>query len=112
MSVVFISNPSKSTVENGKLSEKFLQNFATYHRIFPEFVFISPMVNGYSVLPYLQNTDGTWKTWGKYCEKMMKACDEVWVMQFDGWDTSEGVTAEIALAKSMGKKLVYMRPNA
>ena len=110
MSLIFIAAPTKGVVTDGKLNESFIQNVAAYHRIFPNLTFIAPMIQDYVLLPYLQDMDATWDVWGKHCERSIKVCDEVWVIQFDSWETSVGVEAEIELAKTLGKKLVFMRP--
>ena len=112
MSLIFIAVPSKGVVTDGKLNESFLKNVAIYHRIFKDLTFIAPMIQDYALLPYLEGVDATWEVWGIHCERSIKVCDEVWVIQFDRWATSTGVLAEIELAKKYGKKGVYMRPTA
>jgi Domain of unknown function (DUF1937) len=37
----------------------------------------------------------------------LRRCDEVVVLQFDGWRMSEGVQAEMALAVQLGKRVDY-----
>lgn len=46
--------------------------------------------------------------WRRFDEKMILACDEVWVLKLDGWHKSVGVTAEIEIANQLGKKVRYI----
>lgn len=96
MTIVFISVASKGAVTDGKLNEAFLKNMAAYHMMFPDIVFMSPMINGYAVLPYMPRVEATYDIWGRYCEKMLAACDEVWVLQLPGWESSTGVKGEMS----------------
>jgi hypothetical protein len=68
------------------------------------------MIQDYALLPYLQGVDATPAVWGKHRERSIKVCDEVWVIQFEGWETSTDIQAEIELAQKYNKKLVFMRP--
>jgi hypothetical protein len=38
----------------------------------------------------------------------MEKCDALYVIMLDGWDTSEGVQAEIQLAKKMLLEIKYL----
>ncbi len=48
--------------------------------------------------------------WKGYCELMIPKCDEVRVMEIDGWTTSVGVAAEIKLADSLGIPVITFDP--
>jgi len=54
---------------------------------------------------------GTWKYWRTHCEVMMKQASEVHVLCLDGWEQSEGVMAEIEIAKIFNKKVTYVKKN-
>lgn len=49
-----------------------------------------------------------WDYWEAFDRKMIAACDGVLVLRLDGWDKSKGVTAEIAIAKELGKPVAYI----
>ena len=110
MSLVFIAVPTSGVIIDGRPGEAFLKNIAIYHRVFRDATFVVPMIQDYALLPFLEGIDATWEVWGQHCERHIKACDEVWVIQFDGWETSTGVQAEIKLARKFNKTLVFMRP--
>ena len=42
---------------------------------------------------------------------MLDRCDEVMVVCMDGWQDSQGVKAEIAHAKQIGKRVMYVDPT-
>jgi len=50
----------------------------------------------------------TWEFWKTYSEKLMEKCDAVYVIMLYGWDVSEGVLAEIELAKKMSLEIKYL----
>lgn len=54
---------------------------------------------------------GTWAYWRMHCERMMIHASEVHVLCLDGWEQSEGVKAEIEIAKIFNKKITYVKKN-
>jgi hypothetical protein len=52
---------------------------------------------------------GTWDYWKMHCETMMMHAYEVHVLCLDGWEESEGVHAEIEIAKMFNKKITYVK---
>lgn len=51
----------------------------------------------------------TWEMWGAHCRALIERCDEVLVLMYDGWDTSDGVAGEIAHAQTCGKTVIYQK---
>ena len=51
----------------------------------------------------------SWEYWKKHCEAMMANAYEVHVLCLDGWEQSEGVQAEIEIAKMFNKKIQYVK---
>ena len=49
-----------------------------------------------------------WDYWKKFDTEMLESCDELWVVKMEGWSTSKGIAAEIAIAIELGKKIIYM----
>lgn len=62
-------------------------------------------------LLYLTELPGTWVYWRMHCEVMMMHATEVHVLCLDGWEQSEGVQAEIEIAKTFNKKITYVKKN-
>jgi hypothetical protein len=46
--------------------------------------------------------------WGGYNRTMLMLASKVVVLRIDGWATSKGVTAEIALAEELGIPIEYI----
>ena len=51
----------------------------------------------------------TWEYWKHHCEQMIYNTYEVHVLCLDGWEESEGVLAEIEIAKMFSKKIQYIK---
>ncbi len=49
-----------------------------------------------------------WDYWEPFDRKMIAACDELWVLQIDGWDRSLGIAAEVQIATELGKTIRYI----
>jgi hypothetical protein len=95
MSLIFIAVPTKGTVTNGTLNEQFLEDVAKLHLKYPMHTFIVPMIQDYQLLKYLPSTEATWADWGHHCRTLIEHSDVLWVLEYEGWDTSVGVQGEI-----------------
>ena len=68
---------------------------------------ISPVAHTHPIaqagnLPY------GWDYWQRYDYLLIDACDEVYVLTIDGWDSSIGVGYEVQYAQSTGKPVTYI----
>lgn len=52
-----------------------------------------------------------WKFWAAFDEAMISRCDRLWVLEIDGWRESVGVTAEIEIARRIGIRVDWLRPD-
>ena len=52
-----------------------------------------------------------WSFWREYDRAFLEMCSEVWVLTLDGWRESQGVQAEIKLARELGKPVVLVEPE-
>lgn len=105
--IVFIAVPTAGVAYNGKLNESFIRDVARLHDCYPDCTFLVPMIQDYALLPHL-NVEATWAVWGKHCRALIQVCDEVWVMQYPGWDKSVGVTEEMRIALDNGKPVQFL----
>lgn len=55
---------------------------------------------------------GAWKFWEALDRAYLNASRELIVLKLPGWETSVGVTAEIAIAKELGIPVSYLDPPA
>jgi Domain of unknown function (DUF1937) len=70
----------------------------------------SPIVHGHPLVRFGLPTD--WSFWQWFDLEYLRRCDEMLVLQIDGWQESEGVQAEIALASALGKRIEYLEQEA
>jgi len=52
-----------------------------------------------------------WAWWKKFDDVFIAMCDYLYVLKLDGWEDSTGLTAEIKLAKELGKTIVYLEKD-
>jgi hypothetical protein len=67
----------------------------------------SPIVHGHPLVRFGLPTD--WSFWQRFDIERIRRCDEVLVLQIDGWRESEGVRAEVKLASALGKRVEFVR---
>jgi hypothetical protein len=70
----------------------------------------SPIVYSHSIVAYGLPAD--WATWERLDRAILEICSEVLVLALDGWRESEGVQAEIEVAKRLGKPVVVVEPDS
>lgn len=51
-----------------------------------------------------------WEFWHAYDRTFIEWADEVYVLKQQGWEESVGVAAEISIAKTLGKLVVFIEP--
>lgn len=54
---------------------------------------------------------GGWDFWKGQDLPKLDRCDELWVVQLDGWDTSTGVKGEVEYMREQGKPIKFINPN-
>jgi hypothetical protein len=69
----------------------------------------SPIVHGHPQVRFGLPTE--WAFWQRFDQEYLRRCDEVLVLQIEGWRESVGVRAEIALASALGKRVEYLEPK-
>jgi len=80
---------------------------ATAHFLSLGFTVYSPIVHCHPItLEYSLPKDFAF--WQNLCLNMLAKADGLWVIQLDGWQKSEGVTAEIVYAVNRGLPVVYI----
>ena len=70
----------------------------------------SPIAHGHAICRYGLPPD--WQFWGRHARRYLEVCSEVAVLMLDGWQESEGVRAEIAIARALGKPVSFVALNA
>lgn len=69
----------------------------------------SPIAHGHPICEHGVPSD--WTQWQELDRQMLRQCDELVVLTFDGWRGSCGVQAEIRLAVELGKPIRYVSPE-
>ena len=49
--------------------------------------------------------------WQEFDERLIRACDEVWVLKLEGWEKSQGTLKELAFAHKCGKACAHIEPG-
>jgi len=70
-----------------------------------EFVF-SPIVHSHPLTQHGLPSD--WQFWERHARWHLERCDELVVLQLDGWQDSVGLCAEVELAAELGKPVRYV----
>ncbi len=70
----------------------------------------SPVVYGHALSG--EGLPGDWSFWEGHDTDYLMLCNEVVVLQVDGWEESEGVREEVRLATALGKRVGYCEPFA
>jgi hypothetical protein len=52
-----------------------------------------------------------WDFWGAQCRAILAACEKLIVLKVPGWESSKGVTAEMALARELGLPVEFLDPD-
>lgn len=67
---------------------------------------ITPLLKHYT----LKHSDGAsdWEAFQEYSYNLIERCDALYVVMLEGWDESQGVTAEIKYAKELKMQIVYL----
>jgi hypothetical protein len=68
----------------------------------------SPVIYGHPLVQH--GLPGDWSFWEPQARWHLERSDEVMVLMLDGWDTSQGVQAEIAIAEELGKVVWFRSP--
>ena len=74
------------------------------------FVVYSPIVHNH-YLACNFSLPRTWDFWKQFDLPILDRCDELWVLELDGWQKSNGVNAEIAHAINTDKLIIYVAPE-
>jgi Domain of unknown function (DUF1937) len=69
-------------------------------------VVFSPIVHGHPLVRFGMPTD--WSFWQRFDVEYLRRCDEVVVLQIEGWRESGGGRAEIEVARGLGKRVQYL----
>ena len=51
-----------------------------------------------------------WEYWQRYDRAVLACCYKMIVLQLDGWNKSEGIQGEFAIAREMGLEIEFMPP--
>lgn len=69
-------------------------------------IVFSPITHGHAIVQYTP-LPVTAEFWRNINNSFIEWCDEVHVLCLSGWKESVGIAAEIELAKTLGKKIIF-----
>ena len=76
------------------------------------YAFIGPITQSHNTAMFMSNKDTTFANWEARDKTFIARCDELWVIQIDGWMESVGVRAEIKFAHEQGIPVFYFPPES
>lgn len=68
----------------------------------------SPIVHNHPIAVEVTSIPRNWEFWKNHRLDMLCGADALHVYRLAGWETSTGVQAEIAFAKSIGIPIIYI----
>jgi len=102
---IFLACPYSGTEQERKSRFALATRFAGELISLGKLVF-SPITHGHAIASYTP-MPLTYKFWRYINNSFIEWCDELYVLCIPGWEQSEGVTAEIAYAKELGKRVIF-----
>lgn len=69
----------------------------------------SPIVHGHPLVRFGLPVD--WSFWERHDRSYLERSNALVVLMLDGWQTSVGVVAEIAIARALGLPVAFTRPT-
>lgn len=69
-------------------------------------VVFSPICHSHALAEH--GLPNQWSFWERFDRAYLERCDLLVVLMLDGWKTSVGVQAEIAIARQLGKPVSYL----
>jgi hypothetical protein len=70
---------------------------------------VAPIVQGHALVRY--GVPGDWTFWAPLAREYIARCDQMVILQIEGWRKSQGVQAEMAFASALGKRVDYLEPE-
>lgn len=64
-----------------------------------------PLIHNYYILRY--GLPIGWSYWEKFNTQLLKRCDRLFVLKLEGWERSEGIQAEVTLARKFNIPIEY-----
>ncbi len=71
---------------------------------------ISPVIIGHPLLQH-EKLPGDFTFWKNYSFDLLNNCQQLHVLELDGWEESVGIQHEIIYAQSKEIEVVYIRPD-
>lgn len=68
---------------------------------------LSPIAHNLAIISETKALSG-WDRWRQQDEAMLRACDELLVLRLPGWESSEGVQAEMEIAIQLGLPIDFV----
>ena len=106
--MIYLASPySHESVHIRRLRYRMATQYAAECIITRQECVFSPIVYAHDMAE-LFNLPFDAATWAGFNDEMQKACSTLRVLKLPGWEESKGVTAEIALAESLGQQIEYV----
>jgi len=78
------------------------------HLVKNQVLVYSPITIGHVLWMYENELPTDEKFWREYNYRMMLSCNELWILQLEGWHKSKGVKEEIRMANELELRVRYI----
>jgi uncharacterized protein DUF1937 len=96
--LIYLASPYSHPEEHIKQSRYEMVMEATAYLLADGHFIYSPILNSHPIASRC-GIPGEWNHWRAFDTVMISRCDELWVLDIEGWISSEGVQAEIQIAQ-------------
>jgi hypothetical protein len=107
--ISYLACPYAHNDTNVKQFRHRLVNYYTQQYLLDGKLIYSPLTHNVPLHP--PETKQSWQQWAQFDKAMLARCNELIVLQADGWQQSVGVTAEIDFAASLNFPVIYVEPS-
>jgi len=102
--LIYLASP----YSKGDVEENFrLVSIKAAELVKEGYVVISPITYGHTLLQF-NEMPKDWNFWMNFCTEMLYRCERLLVYKMPGWESSEGVQAEISIANDHNIPIEYI----
>jgi hypothetical protein len=104
MGLIYLASPYSHKNEAVRRARYLAVRHITLEMLIEGFAVFSPIVYGRDMEGQIGMS---FEPWAKFNDTMLAACDEVHVLQLDGWEDSRGIKHELEVAKRLKKPVQW-----
>lgn len=110
MTLVYVAAPYSSIKNKHRLMEEIHKESAKFMLDRPGHYTVPGLLHHYTA-EHCPHLGKDFEFWEEFCVELIKRCDIILLLKFDGWQTSKGVLGEIDTAVEFDKSVIYVEPD-